>query len=117
MEDIDTILEKLKTILEEEKLCILNSIKDSSYADRLVEITKEKMDLLSKLSQFSKEEAMEKLSKIQELNTLLNTNRELIIQNLMFIEDLFEAIFETTKTYSPEGSVKSSGQGFINKKV
>ncbi|MCX7760817.1 MAG: hypothetical protein N2Z81_06465 [Hydrogenothermaceae bacterium] len=117
MEDLDTTLEKLKILLEEEKLCILNSLKDSSCANRLIEITQEKMDLLSKLSQFSKEEALEKLDKIQELNTLLHINRELIIQNLMFIEDLFEAIFETTKTYSPEGSIKSSGQGFINKKV
>ncbi|MEZ0323925.1 MAG: hypothetical protein ABWJ98_06435 [Hydrogenothermaceae bacterium] len=117
MEDLDTILEKLKDILEEEKICILNSLKDTSCADRLIEIAQEKRDLLSKLSQFSKEEALEKLNKIEELNTLLNINRELIIQNMMFIEDIFEAIFETTKTYSPEGSVKSSGQGLINKKV
>lgn len=117
MESLDDILEKLEDLLLREKQLIISSINDTASADHLVKLSQEKKELLLKLSMFTEEEALEKQDKIERLNNMMNINRELIINNLKFIDELFEAIFETTKTYSPEGSIKGSSEGFINKKV
>lgn len=117
MQSIDDILDRLEDILIREKDLIVKSINDTNLAEHLLKISEEKRDLLSKLSNFTKEEALTRIEKIKKLNGLIDTNRELIINNLKFIDELFEAVFETTKTYSPEGSIKGSSEGFINKKV
>lgn len=117
MEDLDKILDKLEELLRKEKEVILSSMRDQNAAEELLKITEEKEDLLSRLSLFTREQALERREKIEKVDYMLQMNRELILQNIKFIEDIFEAIFETTKTYSPSGCTKPSPEGLINKKV
>lgn len=117
MEQLDQILCKLEQILEEEKKVAIDAINDAKVAARLLEIAAQKQHLLSELSQFSKEEALQRKDKIEEIYKMMKINQEIILSNLKFIDELFEAIFDTTRTYSAEGKVKSTSEGFINKKA
>lgn len=117
MKNLANLLDLLETLLDEEKVCIIRAINDKNCIEKLLDISEKKRELLSELASFTKEEVLKEIQRIERLEIKLNINRELVLQNLKFIEDLFEAVFETTKTYSPEGSLKSSKEGLINKKV
>lgn len=117
MEDLDTLLDSLEKLLHREKEVIISSLKDEKSSQELFQTVEDKMLILSKLSQFTKEEALERKDRLERIDSLIQMNKELMLQNLKFIEDIFEAIFETNKTYSPTGSVKPPSEGFINKKV
>lgn len=117
MEELDKVLSKLEELLEIEKELAINSINDTQVAQKLLELAEEKQQTLSQLANFTKDDALTKKDRIEKIYSMMKINQEIILNNLRFIEDLFEAIFDTTKTYSPEGSVKSPSDGFINKKV
>lgn len=117
MKQLDEVLSRLEQILDEEKQLAINAINDTQTAVRLFEIAVEKQQVLSELAQFSREEALERRDRIEEIYRMMKLNQEIILSNLKFIDELFEAIFDTTKTYSAEGKVKSPSEGFINKKA
>lgn len=117
MKQLDEVLNRLEQILNEEKHLAINAINDTQTAVRLFEIAAEKQQVLSELAEFTREEALERKDRIEEVHRMIKLNQEIILSNLKFIDELFEAIFGTTKTYSAEGKVKSPSDGFINKKA
>lgn len=117
MKQLDEVLDKLEKILQEEKHLAINSINDPQISGRLLDLTIEKQQVLSELARFTKEEALEKKDRIEEIYRMIKINQEIILSNLKFIDELFEAVFDTPKTYSAEGKVKPPFEGFINKKA
>ncbi len=115
----ENLLNQLIKKLEEEKQYILLSLKDRSYSDKLIQVVEEKKQIISKLSSLEKKDFEGLEEKLHKIKSLSEENMILALNNIQFIEDIFEAIFkeEETKTYSSEGSFSKETKSLINKKI
>ncbi len=115
---VEKLLNSLIKILEEEKKLIILSIKDKSYSENLLKTLEEKKKTIEKLSLLPKEDFKGFEDKLQLIKSLSEENLILALNNIQFIEDIFEAIFkEETKTYSSEGNFSKEPKSLINKKI
>lgn len=121
MEVIDEILEKLINLLEREKILLINALNDNKASEEILSIVEEKQSLLSKLASYKEEDfknlnenIKEKLNYIKEL---LTVNQTIASSNLNLIEEIFEAIFQPSSTYSTEGESKKTAGSLLNKKI
>ncbi|MBK3332498.1 hypothetical protein GWK41_05405 [Persephonella atlantica] len=117
MENLESLVEQLIEKLKEEKECLIFSIKDSSYCDKLVEVVEEKRKLLSKISRYNKKDFEGLEEKLQEIKRLSDINLNLAVNNAQFIDELFGAIFEEPQKYDQSGAVKQNQKGLFNKKI
>ncbi|NPA12835.1 MAG: hypothetical protein GXO45_02485 [Aquificae bacterium] len=113
----ETLLEKLKEKLLEEKEILIKSVKDTNLADKLMEVVEEKRKILYEISQMDREEFEGLEEKILEIKQLSDTNLNLAVANAHFIEEIFSAIFEEPQKYDQSGTIQQNQKGLFNKKI
>ncbi|WP_281951134.1 hypothetical protein [Nitrosophilus kaiyonis] len=117
--EIQNILDNIINLLEEEKKLLIISLKDSKFSEDLKNIISKKQENLSKLASFEEKDILNFEKELKKIKMLNKENMNLAENNLKFIEDVFEAIFEKeeTKQYTQNGEIKSKKEGLFNKKV
>jgi len=114
---MEEILKALINKLEEEKEYLIKTLTDKSYIDKLINVVEEKRELILKLSQYEVEDLKKYPELVNKLRELSEYNMQLAMNNIQFIEGLFESIFETEKTYTKDGNVEVKKDSLFNKKV
>ncbi|GAB6072152.1 hypothetical protein JCM14244_05290 [Venenivibrio stagnispumantis] len=114
---MEEILKALINKLEEEKEYLIKTLADKSYIDKLLNVVEEKRELILKLSQYEVEDLKKYPELVNKLRELSEYNMQLAMNNIQFIEGLFESIFETEKTYTKDGNVEVKKDSLFNKKV
>ncbi|NPA52373.1 MAG: hypothetical protein GXO22_05720 [Aquificae bacterium] len=115
---VETLIDKLIKKLEEEKEALLYTLKDKTYSEKLLGIVEEKKELISKLSTYSKEDFVGLEDRLEKVKHLSQENMIFAMNNIQFIEDIFEAVFkQEIKTYSSKGDISKESKSLINKKI
>jgi len=113
--DLKQLLEKLKKLLEKEYKLLIRGVVEEKGAEEILKIEEEKVELLSRLSQFKKEEFQNFVDDVKEIEKLNDQVGKLLLNNLNFIESIFEELFpEKDTTY---GKQNKNFLSILNKKV
>ncbi|BAF69760.1 hypothetical protein [Nitratiruptor sp. SB155-2] len=116
--EIQTILQEIIQLLEQEKELLIVSIKNHEVSNQLEEIIEQKKSVLSKLSLYEEEDIFRYKKELEKIKLLNERNIELAKNNLNFIDSVFEAIFsDEAKQYTPNGELTTQKEGLVNKKA
>ncbi len=118
MKVVESLLDRFIELLKEEKGLLIKTLSDSKYSEELARVSEEKKVILSKTSTLERSDLEPYKEKFQQIQQLSNTNMQLAHSNILFIEDLFESIFEdSAKQYNNKGTVATKKEGLFNKKI
>jgi hypothetical protein len=95
---VDDLIKRLENLLEKERDLLLKF--PISDADQFIKIQEEIKETLYKLSQFPKEELMDKTDELINISKLNSSISSLLINQLSFLEELEREIFGESLTYS-----------------
>ncbi len=119
MKNLQELLERFITLLDEERRLLIKSIEDKEASKALLELTDKKDKILKEIFTYDKEELKKYGDYIQKIDELTQRNRALAMNNIEFLNEIFDAIFSHTSPaqYTKEGDIKSKKEGLFNKKV
>lgn len=116
--DLHGELERLVTLLEDEKSLLGKTLADAAFTEALEQVTQQKHALLEQIASYDAtalQQHEELLKRIRELGEI---NMQIAQSNMLFIEELFSSIFkDSTSQYDENGAVSSKKEGLINKKI
>jgi len=116
--DVAATLERIITLLKEEKRLLGLTLSDASYVEELNRISEEKQRLVATLAQTDQEALAAHDEAMQTIRELGSINMQIAQSNMLFIEELFSSIFkENTSQYDESGTVAPKKAGLINKKI
>ena len=118
---VEKVLNRLLELLTEERKELITSIKDNSAVKNLDKIREEKEKILTQIKDLDKKDVEKYLDLIEKIDRESKINQELALNNITFIDKLFEALFKSEKTeqYNKDGIIKNQNKqnGLLNKKV
>ncbi len=115
--EIQQLLQQFLELLEKERTLLIESAKDYELAKALDNIRDKKIDLLQQLDQYELKDFKEHQELLEKIEEASDNNAKLALNNMIFIEKMFEAIFEEEKKYDKSGSISNQSKNIINKKV
>lgn len=116
--DVSAILEQFVELLKEERYLLGKTLSDATYAEALEKVTSAKGDILASLSTLDPDALESHKAAIESIRELSSINMQLAQSNMLFIEELFGAIFKDSGSqYDQTGTVSSKKEGLINKKI
>ncbi len=114
---VKELLENFLKLLQQEHKTLLESVKDYELAKALDEIREKKEDILQQLQKCNIDELKEHKDILTKIEILSDNNANIALNNMIYIEKMFEAIFEETKQYSKDGTITNQNKSIVNKKV
>ena len=116
--DTAAVLERFIALLEDEKKLLGKTLADPAKTAVLQRITEEKGTLLETLSRAENAELKAHDAAMRTVKELSDINRQIAQSNMLFIEDVFAAVFkDSASQYDESGVVTSKKEGLINKKI
>lgn len=119
MEKAKKLLEKFLDLLEKENTLLIESIKSKEASNTLLETIEEKEITLTKILKLEKKDVEPYKELLFKIDDLTQRNKLLASNNLEFINDIFEAIYEKNSTtqYTKDGNIEKKRETILNKKV
>lgn len=119
MKDIEKLLEHFLELLKDENRLLIESIKSKEASDELLKVIEEKEMVLTKILSLDKKDVEPYKNLLIEIEELTNRNKLLANNNIEFINEIFESIFEknSTKQYTKDGSLEKPRETILNKKA
>ncbi len=113
------LLAQFIELLKKENRYIIQSIREKEASQQLMEIVKQKEEILQKILSLEKEDIEPFKSELEEIDHWTQRNRALAINNMEFINEVFEAIYsqKSPTQYTKDGTIKKQKEGLFNKKV
>ena len=113
------LLDRFVELLQEENKYIIESIRDKEASQKLLEVIEQKEELLKQILALKKEDIQPFHKELEEIEHWTQRNRALAINNMEFINEVFEAIYsqKSPTQYTKDGTMKSQKEGLFNKKV
>ncbi|SMC09316.1 hypothetical protein [Nitratiruptor tergarcus] len=105
--------------LKKENKLLIESVKEKDASSRLMEIVQRKEEILRQILSLEKEEVEPYQEELQLIDELTERNKSLAVNNIEFINDIFDAIYAANSPtkYTKDGNITTSKEGFFNKKV
>ena len=105
----EKLLQELIWLLEEENRYLIESITNKELSEKLLNIVEKKEELLKEIFALSKEDVKPFKEKLQKIDELSERNSTLAINNIEFINDIFDAIYSKNlpPKYTKEGKISS----------
>ena len=111
---MEALLKQFIELLEEENRLLVEVLKDSSLSERLEQVVAQKERILNELES-SKEKLQGYKEYLETIDNLSKRNQELASNNIAFIEELFQALFEEDTTqYGDDGTTKTPKTNLLN---
>ena len=119
MEALQELLSRFIELLEEENRLLIQSVKDKDAAQKLLELVTQKESVLKEIVRYNKEELQKHEDLLKRIDELTQRNRALAINNIEFINEIFDAIFSVNAPtqYTKNGSLSAKKEGLFNKKA
>jgi len=119
MERKREVLNRFLELLKEENRYLIQSIRDKEASAKLLEVVKRKEELLQEILSWEREEVTPFFNELKEIDEWTQRNYSLAINNIEFINEIFDAIYhkDTPAQYTKDGSLSSKKEGLFNKKV
>ena len=116
---IKNLLDKLIDLLEKENRLLIKTINDTKYSQELIKVLEEKQKALFEISRLEEKDLLPFKEELNKIKSLTDRNMQLAQNNLEFIEEVFEAIFEeeSPKQYTKDGEIQTKKEGLFNKKI
>jgi len=116
---VKNLLDKLIDLLEKENFLLIKTINDIKYSQDLIKILEEKQKTLFEISRLNEKDLLPFKEDLEKIKNLTDKNLKLAQNNLEFIEEVFEAIFEeeSPKQYTKSGEIQTKKEGLFNKKI
>ena len=112
---VKELLKKLEELLLEEKNLLLKGVKGKEEAEKLEAIEKEKLEVLSSISQLEPNQFKEHVETVRRVELLNKEVEALLLNNLLFVESILKEIFPERDTTYTLGN--TSTPSLLNKKV
>ncbi len=114
MNETEKLLISLEKLLLKEKELLLKGIKSPKEAEEIESIEAQKLEVLSKIAQLNENELKPFKEKIKLLNLLNTEIKNLLINNMNFLESIIKELFpEESVTYGN----KKKNHSLFNKKI
>jgi vacuolar-type H+-ATPase subunit I/STV1 len=119
MKRLQELLERFKELLQEENRLLIQSVKDKEASQKILELVNQKEQLLGEIVGYNKEDLEKFRDLLEEIDELSQRNRALAVNNLEFINEIFDAIFSVNAPtqYTKDGNLSSKKEGLFNKKA
>ena len=119
MKRLQELLQEFKRLLEEENRLLIESVRDKEASQKILQIVGQKEKILKEMVGYNKEEFGPFRKLMEEIDELTGRNRALAINNIEFINEIFDAVFSVNAPtqYTKDGSLSSKKEGLFNKKV
>ncbi len=117
--DIQALLREFIELLKEENRYLIQSISDKRASDELIETVRKKEELLRQILALEPEDVKPYLKDLEQIDHWTQRNRALAINNIEFINEIFDAIYskDTPTQYTKDGTISNKKEGFFNKKA
>ncbi|MRI83787.1 MAG: hypothetical protein C6I00_05130 [Nitratiruptor sp.] len=119
MEKLPELLNRFEGLLQEENRLLIESITSKEAARKILQLVEEKERLLQEIRGWEREQLAQYKELLERIDTLTQRNKALAINNIEFINEIFDAVFSasTPPQYTKDGSLSTKREGFFNKKV
>ncbi len=113
------LLEKFLSLLEQENRYLIESVNNKEASAKLFAIVEQKEELLKEILALDKEALAPFVQELQKIDELTQRNRALAINNMEFVNEIFDAIYSqyTPTQYTKDGNISQSKEGIFNKKA
>ncbi len=119
MKRLQELLGEFKALLEEENRLLIESIKDKEASDKILKNVAKKEKVLQEIIGYNKEDLEKFRELLEEIDELSQRNRALALNNIEFINDIFDAVFSASAPtqYTKDGNLSTKKEGLFNKKA
>ncbi|BCD61887.1 hypothetical protein NitYY0826_C0750 [Nitratiruptor sp. YY08-26] len=117
--NVQELLKDFIELLKEENELLINSVKDKDVSSKLMKVVEQKEKLLHDILALEKEDVEQFTQELRLIDEWTERNRSLAVNNIEFINDIFDAIYAANAPtkYTKDGNISTSKEGFFNKKV
>ena len=99
--DTQTLLRQFIELLKEENRCLIQSINDKKASQELIDTVQKKEELLRQILALEPEDVQPYKEDLQQIDHWTQRNRALAINNIEFINEIFDAIYSCLLYTSP----------------
>ena len=113
------LLQNFIELLKEENKYLIESIKNKEISEQLLDVVKRKEKLLYEILSLDKKEVEPFEEELRQIDEWTQRNKSLAINNIEFINDIFDAIYSQNvpTKYTKDGKISTAKEGFFNKKA
>ncbi len=113
------LLDRFLDLLKEENALLIQSVKDKNAAKKLEEVVAKKEEVLRQILALEREDIEPFADELQEIDAWTERNKTLAVNNIEFINEIFDAIYaqNSPTQYTKDGTISTKKKGFFNKKV
>ncbi len=117
--DTQALLRQFIELLKEENRCLIQSINDKKASQELIDTVQKKEELLHQILALEPEDVQPYKEDLEQIDHWTQRNRALAINNIEFINEIFDAIYnkDTPTQYTKDGTISNKKEGFFNKKA
>ncbi len=117
--DTQALLQKFIELLKEENRYLIQSINDKRASQELIDTVQKKEKLLQQILTLKPEDVKPYVENLEQIDHWIQRNRALAINNIEFINEIFDAIYskDSPTQYTKDGTISNKKESFFNKKA
>ena len=113
------LLQNLIQLLMEENKYLIESIKNKKVSEQLLDVVKKKEKLIYEILLLDKKAVEPFEEELRQIDEWTQRNKSLAINNIEFINEIFDAIYSQNvpPKYTKDGKISTVKEGLFNKKA